>query len=97
MQDPRFYDCPRVLSPTENKFDNKSSPLKSPTDTESVFTDDDTADVNVFVTKKFTRTQSGGKKETAAAPPRPPKSVHIAPLTYINLNPHSPTNIENNE
>lgn len=77
MQDPRFYDSPRVLSPDKNNTKNHS-PLQSPTDTESVFTDDDMADVNVVVKQKFTKTKM--------APPRPPKSAHVAPSTYINLN-----------
>lgn len=52
MQDPRFYDCPRKLGPATNKEeaqvkqianDKNTSPLQSPTDSESVFTDDDWA------------------------------------------------------
>lgn len=55
--DPRFYDCPRLLQPPKStnslnrnwedncssKSPNKKnvSPLQSPTDSESVFTDDD--------------------------------------------------------
>lgn len=42
-----FYDSPRKLTPTTNKTKEedetveKGSPLQSPTDSESVFTDDD--------------------------------------------------------
>ncbi|EFA02351.1 protein daughter of sevenless [Tribolium castaneum] len=80
MQDPRFYDSPRVLSPNQDANNKKNiSPLQSPTDTESIFTDDDMADVNVVVKQKFT-------KSKIQAPPRPPKSSHVAPSTYINLN-----------
>lgn len=48
--DPRFYDCPRKLTPHQqsgqkqnvnNKPDNKNhSPLQSPTDSDSVFNDE---------------------------------------------------------
>jgi hypothetical protein len=93
MQDPRFYDSPRVLSPNqdaENKKNKNNSPLQSPTDTESVFTDDDMPDVNVVVKQKFTKSKMQESNNKVAAPPRPPKSVHVAPSTYINLNVQTP-------
>ncbi|CAH1370352.1 protein daughter of sevenless [Tenebrio molitor] len=93
MQDPRFYDSPRVLSPNqdaENKKNKNNSPLQSPTDTESVFTDDDMPDVNVVVKQKFTKSKMQECNNKVAAPPRPPKSVHVAPSTYINLNVQTP-------
>lgn len=49
--DPRFYDCPRQLQPLSSKYHDNSMntsseipstpPLQSPTDSESVFTDDE--------------------------------------------------------
>lgn len=88
-QDPRFYDSPRMLiqnqqiSEQNNKGSN-NSPLQSPTDTDSVFTDDDTDTVNVTATEKFTKT-------ILQAPPRPPKSMYVAPTSYINLNVQTPS------
>lgn len=46
LQDPRFYDCPRKLAPPSGKKNEvstteKNSPLQSPTDSDSVFNDDD--------------------------------------------------------
>ncbi|CAG9823182.1 unnamed protein product [Phaedon cochleariae] len=44
LPDPRFYDCPRKLAPSGQKHDDDEknhSPLQSPTDSDSVFNDDD--------------------------------------------------------
>lgn len=45
QEDPRFYDCPRKLAPhaPKNDIDNEKnhSPLQSPTDSDSVFNDED--------------------------------------------------------
>lgn len=47
LQDPRFYDCPRKLAPpavpkTEpSTIEKNNSPLQSPTDSDSVFNDED--------------------------------------------------------
>ena len=90
MQDPRFYDSPRVLSPCQDNDKNKknkdNSPLQTPTDTESVFTDDDMADVNVVVKQKFTKNKIEECNNKVLAPPRPPKTVYVVSSTYINLN-----------
>lgn len=43
IQDPRFYDCPRQLVPKKGSKNvmNNHSPLQSPTDSDSVFNEDD--------------------------------------------------------
>lgn len=55
IQDPRFYDCPRKLGPpvvmkSTNSMEKNHSPLQSPTDSDSVFNDEDwvhnTSDLN---------------------------------------------------
>lgn len=100
QEDPRFYDCPRKLAPhaPKNDIDNEKnhSPLQSPTDSDSVFNDEDwthntSSDLN---TSKHTGRSEGSSDEgenlivtkkftktnSGAPPPRPPKPAHKASL-----------------
>ncbi|RZC36124.1 daughter of sevenless [Asbolus verrucosus] len=106
MSNPRFYDSPRLLSPGQNKQSEETdlkketnSPLQSPTYSENVFTDDDVRDMNMYVKQKFTKcnmNNKGSTQEKVTAPPRPPKSAHMAPSSYINLN-VQPVNNKNDQ
>ncbi|CAG9858630.1 unnamed protein product [Phyllotreta striolata] len=69
QEDPRFYDCPRKLTPhtSKNNADNdkNNSPLQSPTDSDSVFNDEDwvhntSSDLN---TSKSTRRSEDSSDE----------------------------------
>lgn len=114
--DPRFYDFPRLLQPpprstsslnktSEDTFHKghskkNSSPLQSPTDSESVFEDDDwsqhatSLDHGVSnprpsdssVDLDLSQSQKLGEGIGKLAPPRPPKPAHIAVgQNYFNL------------
>ncbi|CAH0559967.1 unnamed protein product [Brassicogethes aeneus] len=93
--DPRFYDSPRKLVPTDfSKRDyQNTSPLQSPTDTDSVFTDEDwvhNVSINTSTTSRPSESSNDievpavqkytkSSKNVVSAPPRPPKPSHIAP------------------
>ncbi|XP_074032240.1 daughter of sevenless isoform X2 [Leptinotarsa decemlineata] len=107
IQDPRFYDCPRKLATPFQKRDAEGeknhSPLQSPTDSDSVFNDDDwTANSSSdFNTSRNTRPSDSSNdgdiiatkkfvktSGNESAPPRPPKPVQtVAAPCYLNLNP----------
>ncbi|XP_050307822.1 protein daughter of sevenless [Anthonomus grandis grandis] len=95
LQDPRFYDCPRSLGPRRSNKDEQGSPLQSPTDSDSVFNDDEWVHMgnDSDISKKSRPSDSSIHMETSATqrfvkpgnpqltlpPPRPPKPPHITP------------------
>ncbi|XP_060532257.1 GRB2-associated-binding protein 1 [Cylas formicarius] len=108
FQDPRFYDSPRQLIPANltrsvnaiEKRDDNHSPLQSPTDSDSVFNDEDwihTAYDSNSLTKARPSDSSADLEISATQkftkvvdskilpPPRPPKPPHITPPCYLNL------------
>ncbi|XP_066145355.1 protein daughter of sevenless [Euwallacea fornicatus] len=96
LQDPRFYDCPRQLVPQKPK--REPSPLRSPTNSDSVFNDEEWTPQNVTDASKIQSRPSDGsieleesrKDNHLPAPPRPPKPSHIGSLPqtgYLNLAP----------
>lgn len=107
VDNPRFYDSPRTLQPkflqhsksqtvySQTRMEkNSNSPLQSPTDSESVYTDDDwthntsatdtgdklnTSD-NGGIVDGMNKVSLDGCTKPLDPPPRPPKSYHICAL-----------------